>query len=256
MKLHLGCGENVLDGWVNVDIGATDPGVVVGDVRDLDDIVEDGTVSEIYACHVFEHIPRADEIAVLSHWRRKLRPGGACFIAVPDFNFLVAQYLRALGSGEPWWTQQIIDSLMGGYADGSEQWYDHHHSLFDYMFLEHLMTEAGFVGIRTYEPSELGIDPGDHSLRPLSLNVVGFRGKALGGLPRSERERRAEERAHLIAGGSADRTLQRQSERLEEGVESLLGPRLVQPVMKAVHIVSWTTRPIRRLLANRSDVTR
>jgi predicted SAM-dependent methyltransferase len=176
MKLHLGCGENVLEGWVNVDIGIDDPRVTSGDVRNLDPIADDGTVSQIYACHVLEHVPRADEIPVLAHWCRKLRPGGACLIAVPDFNFLVAEYVRALGSGEAWWTKTIIDPLMGGFADGSHDEHNHHHSPFDFIFLEHLMTEAGFVEIRRYHaPSEMGFNPGDWSLWSFSLNVVGFR---------------------------------------------------------------------------------
>lgn len=178
MRLHLGCGQNVLDGWTNVDIGIDDPRVTPGDVRSLDTIVQDRTVSEIYACHVFEHVPRADEVRVLEHWHSKLRPGGACRIAVPDFNYLVGEYIRALGAGEAWWELSIIRPLMGGYDDGSHDAHNHHHSLFDFLHMQSLMTQAGFVNVRRFEPSELGFDPGDHSSRPLSLNVVGFRDEA------------------------------------------------------------------------------
>ena len=59
MRLHLGCGDNVLDGWTNVDISSNDPRVTLADVRNLDVVAPDGTVDTIYACHVLEHIPRA-----------------------------------------------------------------------------------------------------------------------------------------------------------------------------------------------------
>jgi predicted SAM-dependent methyltransferase len=250
VKLHLGCGENVLPGWVNVDIGADDPRVTPGDVRNLDSIAEDGSVSQIYACHVLEHVPRAEEISVLSHWCRKLSPGGACFIAVPDFNYLVAEYQRALDSGESWWTKAIIEPLMGGFADGHEDEHNHHHSPLDYGFLEHLMTEAGFVRIRRYQPAELGCYSEDWSLWPLSLNVVGFRPES--GDDTLSRERGSQgvlREAPNTGQPEVDLVLEQQAVRLRRGVERLLGASLARPVMRAIHWVSGTTRPLRRLLA-------
>lgn len=218
MRLHLGCGENILPGWVNIDLGINDPRVTVGDVRDLDAIAVDGAASQIYACHVLEHIPRADEVPVLSHWCSKLRPGGACFIAVPDFNFLVAQYARALAAGEPWWTKTIIDPLMGGFADGHDDEHNHHHSPFDYAYLEHLMAEAGFVGIRRYQPSEIGFDPGDWSVWSLSLNVVGFRPE-LGSIP------------------------QQRARQSRTGAGSLVGALLVGTGVRLARLMPWIAKP-------------
>lgn len=180
MRVHLGCGANVLDGWVNIDIRSDDPRVIAGDVSSLDEVIEDGSASQICACHVFEHVARAFQVPVLTHWLSKLEPGGACFISVPDFNQLVGEYVRALGAGEQWWTsdKSIISSLLGGFEDGSEDEFNHHKSLFDFLFMEHLMVSAGFVGVRRYQVSEMGFDPQDHSTRALSLNVVGYRSEA------------------------------------------------------------------------------
>jgi len=191
MRLHLGCGDNILDGWMNIDIGSDDPRVIHCDVSNLDQIVGDGSASEIYACHVLEHIPRGLQVPVLAHWLGKLRPSGVCYIAVPDFNYLVTEYVRALAEGEQWWDSEkaIISSLMGGYADGSHDEHNHHKSLFDLQYLAYLMTTAGFVGVRRYQPLDLGFDPHDHSTRPLSLNVMGIRsekkvGRVVGTLSR------------------------------------------------------------------------
>jgi predicted SAM-dependent methyltransferase len=256
MKLHLGCGTNILEGWVNVDIGSDDPRVTSGDVRDLDGIAPDGSADEIYACHVLEHIPRADEIPVLSHWCRKLRPGGACFVAVPDFNYLVSEYVRATGRGEPWWTLPIIEPLMGGAADGSHDKYNHHQSPFDFAFLTYLMTEAGFVDVRRYDPSEMGFDPGDHSLRPLSLNVVGYRPTDPTAAPQPRFERaEAVPSASVPVDDSVDRVLQAQAARFRTAVERVVGPKLAGPVVSAAHLLTGLTRPVRRWMARRRSVS-
>lgn len=175
MKLHLGCGTNILEGFLNVDVVAQDPKVFESDVRNLENIAAEGTVSEIYACHVLEHVPRAFQIQVLQHWCSRLKPGGVCRISVPDFNYLINQYLQALVAGEPWWEKVIIEPLFGGYSDGHEDEHNHHHLPYDFSFLKYLMQQAGFVGIRRSSANEIGFIPNDWSTWPLSLNVVGYK---------------------------------------------------------------------------------
>lgn len=58
MKLNLGCGKDIRDGWVNIDY-RKGPGVNLA--IDLDDDMirlpyADGTVTEIYAAHILEHL--------------------------------------------------------------------------------------------------------------------------------------------------------------------------------------------------------
>ena len=45
--------------------------------------------------------------------------------------------------------------------------------------------------------------------------------------------------------------LEQQAQRFRSGVESVVGIRLAGPVMRAVHAVSWTVRPLRRKLAGK-----
>jgi predicted SAM-dependent methyltransferase len=55
MKINLGCGNQKEEGFVNLDM---DPSVNPDIVYDIQDILpfDDGTVSEVRAYHIFEHI--------------------------------------------------------------------------------------------------------------------------------------------------------------------------------------------------------
>ena len=69
MKLHLGCGSRHLEGFINVDINS-EAADIHFDIRSLP--FKDGSVDEIYACHVLEHFGRNEFKAVLNEWVRVL----------------------------------------------------------------------------------------------------------------------------------------------------------------------------------------
>ena len=58
-RLHLGCGRDIREGWINLDVSPL-PGVAV--VADLDDCrntplpLADGSIDEFFASHVLEHL--------------------------------------------------------------------------------------------------------------------------------------------------------------------------------------------------------
>ena len=84
MKLHLGCGRNVLEGWVNLDTVAL-PGVDV--VFDLETCARtplpfaDDSVDEVLANHVIEHI--AHPLPLMQELHRVARAGATAVFAVP-----------------------------------------------------------------------------------------------------------------------------------------------------------------------------
>jgi len=92
MKLHLGCGERYLKGYINVDFPSTGHTVQKEIVADkLIDIKKlkypFGSIKEIRLHHVFEHFPRAVACALLTNWYTWLEDGGTLRIEVPDcFN--------------------------------------------------------------------------------------------------------------------------------------------------------------------------
>jgi autotransporter strand-loop-strand O-heptosyltransferase len=94
VKLNLGCGNDILPGYVNVDkynnTGNVD---YKWDLAKLE--VEDGHFDEIYTSHVFEHIGINDIYAVVEEWKRALKPRGDLIIRVPNLEHEVNGWLNA-----------------------------------------------------------------------------------------------------------------------------------------------------------------
>lgn len=93
LKIHYGCGPNLLDGYVNVDAFVHGEGVENWDISDAP--FEAGSISEILAEHVAEHIPFAKEESFFREARRLLAPQGKLIIEVPDFEWVAERFLAA-----------------------------------------------------------------------------------------------------------------------------------------------------------------
>ena len=74
MKLNIGCGYNCLDGWLNVDISPDSAADRLMPAHDLD--FHDGSVSEIKALQLIEHLGFFKARYFLSECWRVLEPGG------------------------------------------------------------------------------------------------------------------------------------------------------------------------------------
>ena len=116
MKLNLGCGSSVPDGWVNVDcaIGARlaklpfftlanehlgifgvkwDRRIYLHDLRRTFPW-KDRSADIIYSSHLLEHLSRRDGRRFLAECNRVLRVGGIVRLVVPDLRYSVDQYLE------------------------------------------------------------------------------------------------------------------------------------------------------------------
>lgn len=82
IRLNLGCGNKIRDGWVNVDI-ANNGQEYVADLGSLPFM--DNYADEIEAIHVIEHFHIWEALPVLSEWARVLKPGGIARVECPDF---------------------------------------------------------------------------------------------------------------------------------------------------------------------------
>jgi SAM-dependent methyltransferase len=140
IRLHLGCGQRFLPGWLHVDAQAFEH-VDYQTTVDKLDMFEDETVDEIYACHVLEHIPRSQILTTLKEWNRVLKPGAKIRIAVPDWDAVVAHC-----AGNPERLPEVMGLVTGGQRDG----FDHHTFMFNFWLLSELLKLCGFVKMRRY----------------------------------------------------------------------------------------------------------
>jgi len=114
LKLNLGCGPQVVDGWVNVDyaLGARlasipvlkpalrrlkffrvdwDPKIYIHDLtKPLP--WGNGTVDVCYTSHTVEHMSREQGAFLVQEAFRVLKPGGILRVIVPDLGPIVERY--------------------------------------------------------------------------------------------------------------------------------------------------------------------
>jgi predicted SAM-dependent methyltransferase len=182
LRLHLGCGSNVVDGWVNIDRSpsvqlAKVPGLrrLLRRVRILSkeqadavfprgivraDVtrripVPDGSAEVAYSSHVIEHVSRWQALDMLRECTRVLRPGGLIRIVTPDLASVISEYEQA-DTARPR-ADVFMENLMtyrdpegartlqrlGGKLFGGSA----HQWLYDEESLRVLLAEAGFVEI-------------------------------------------------------------------------------------------------------------
>jgi predicted SAM-dependent methyltransferase len=140
LKLHLGCGERYLPGFLHVDSRKLDHIDVVADIQDLS-AFPDNSADMIYHVAVLEHIGRYDTVSTLAEWFRVLKPGGILRSSVPNFEAIVKAYQK--------WgdMEMLLGPLYGG------QTYDEnsHYTMFDRAYYTKCLTEAGFTDIEEYD---------------------------------------------------------------------------------------------------------
>jgi len=84
MKLHVGCGHDIWNDWINHDLIDL-PGVdVCHDLTEFSWPWEDQQFDEIYMKDVLEHLP--DTVRTMNELYRITKPGAKVYIAVPYWN--------------------------------------------------------------------------------------------------------------------------------------------------------------------------
>lgn len=88
VKLHVGCGSERRDGWVNVDARASvQPDVVAP--ADALPMFADDSVDVIEACHLLEHLSVHEARRAVREWFRLLKHDGELLLELPNFDACV-----------------------------------------------------------------------------------------------------------------------------------------------------------------------
>lgn len=85
VRLHLGCGPQKRPGWVNVDLNPMFKPDLVSEAHRLPSL-QDRSVDQIEALHLFEHLTFNDAQRALKEWFRVLKSGGYLCLEVPEIE--------------------------------------------------------------------------------------------------------------------------------------------------------------------------
>jgi len=141
--LHLGCGSNILEGWINIDIKGR-PGITPWDLtRPFP--VESGTISFIFSEHFIEHVTLEQATNILRECHRMLRPEGVLRISTPDLRMLINVYLS--GRLSDWtdvgWTPSTPCQMLN---EGMRLW--SHRFIYDTDEINRILEETGFQKVK------------------------------------------------------------------------------------------------------------
>lgn len=177
--LNIGCGTNILPGWLNTDvrpeIGAVFMNAAFSFPFDAD------TFDYVYSEHLLEHLTYDRGKFMLSEAFRVLKPNGVLRLAVPTLDFLLKMYANPTSeltqSYVRWSLQQYAPSMFADFeADDAPipvslvlnnyMRFWGHSMLYDRETLFRMLEKSGFSSIEIHSPGE-----SNHSfLRNLELH--------------------------------------------------------------------------------------
>jgi len=176
--LHFGGGDNRIKDFLNID----------GDMMTACDVIADvnhriklrsNSFYVIYSSHVFEHIPRSKTKKVLAEWHRVLKPGGKCYIAVPDLEEVLKEYISGLSSFDTEVGKKNAELMAGIIYGGQDTRHNFHYFGYSFVTLKSLLESVGFTQVKRFDRSKLEFchfDDAALSAGRLSLNVEAVKG--------------------------------------------------------------------------------
>jgi len=137
LKLNLGSGDKILEGYHNIDIRNLSGLTVVADVEELP--YKNGTVVEILALDVFEHISYHRSKSLLKHWVSLLKPGGKLIIQAPCLDNIITYFMNSK-------TAQDIEVGIAVIFGGQDYKENTHFTVAQSKLMESYLRESGITG--------------------------------------------------------------------------------------------------------------
>ena len=165
--LHLGCGPNIIQGWLNTDLRSNGPVMFLDASKPFP--IEENTLDFIFSEHMFEHLTYESGKTMLRECYRTLKPGGILRLTMPTLDFLIKlyndpnnelhqQYAR-------WSLQQFAPQMYADFASKHEDlpmalivnnfmrfW--GHQMIYDFTLLNAMLTDIGFYDVKRCEAGQ------------------------------------------------------------------------------------------------------
>ena len=158
-RLHLGCGRERWDGYINIDIAWRADSDLRADVRDLGRLFQPESVAEIVMIHAlgYLHLWEAREFFAVA--ARLLVPGGRLVLELPDLGKCAREVAASEGD-----VQRYLEAVRGIFAFDiasvdARQRYPPYVFGWSAWHLVRELTAAGFAQAATADPQTHGPRP-------------------------------------------------------------------------------------------------
>jgi len=156
LKIDLGCGEIVKEGYSGLDIRALPGTKYVADARRLP--LSGESVDELNASYFIEYLPARELKDYLQEWLRVLTPGGRLHIETPNLEAVARKLSDALAKDDDSMRVRELTELMYGRQEHS---YDYVKRIYGKNTLTRILKESGFANVEissTTDPLILRVD--------------------------------------------------------------------------------------------------
>jgi predicted SAM-dependent methyltransferase len=161
LKLHLGCGSNMLAGWLNTD-STPSP---IADYLDCTTRLPfvDGCLAAVFCEHLIEHLEKPSAQSMVREVFRVLRPGGVFRVVTPSLEAFAQMVLDPEGAASCLYLdffRRFSGNSQAEISDAANSiFYLHgHRHIYRKAELTAMLAEAGFAELRPLATGSYG-DP-------------------------------------------------------------------------------------------------
>ena len=170
MKLNLGCGSTVPEGWINVDYSLGARFMKIPFFRVLNSKVKlfnldwkeniylhdltkkfpwaDSSIDCVYSSHTLEHFSKEDGLVFLAECHRVLRSNGIIRIIVPDLKYVIQEYIEGRVYADDFIAELgvLYGNRNGWLKNGLSQFFEFPHKcMYDSTRLSSILNDIGFT---------------------------------------------------------------------------------------------------------------
>ena len=167
-KLHLGCGRNMIGGWINTDLNmvkfpsgpkhldVTDK-FSIREKRKDGIIIDDNSIDYIFSEHLIEHLTYQEGKFMLEECFRVLKVGGKIRISTPDLKFLIDLYTDDKTDLQKRYIDYSVNHVAYDISIGTDTFIINnyvrgwgHIFIYDEKTLKSLFESVGFSDVKSY----------------------------------------------------------------------------------------------------------